>query len=166
MRRPSFFNGYSFFRTERVQRMKKVFDNEVILPEVARLIEQGHSVTIPVRGNSMNPFLADGRDCVTLGGFVPEELQTGVTVLAKDMEGRFVLHRIIARRDEKLRLQGDGNLRQTEETTPAQVAGKVIAVIRKGKRYAADGVLWRTYSYCWVRLAPCRWYLLALYRRL
>lgn len=78
--------------------MKKVFDNEVILPEVARLIEQGHSVTIPVRGNSMNPFLADGRDCVTLGGFVPEELQTGVTVLAKDMEGRFVLHRIIARR--------------------------------------------------------------------
>ena len=85
--------------------VKKVFDNEVILPEVARLIEQGHSVTIPVRGNSMNPFLADGRDCVTLGGFVPEELQTGVTVLAKDMEGRFVLHRIIARRDEKLILQ-------------------------------------------------------------
>lgn len=36
--------------------VKKVFDNEVILPEVARLIEQGHSVTIPVRGNSMNPF--------------------------------------------------------------------------------------------------------------
>ena len=80
MRRPSFFNGYSFFRIERVQRMKKVFDNEVILPEVARLIEQGHSVTIPVRGNSMNPFLADGRDCVTLGGFVPEELQTGYRI--------------------------------------------------------------------------------------
>ena len=74
--------------------MKKVFDNEVILPEVARLIEQGHSVTIPVRGNSMNPFLADGRDCVTLGGFVPEELQTGVTVLAKPSAYAEYSHRI------------------------------------------------------------------------
>lgn len=97
---------------------KKKFDNEILLPEVARLISGGHSVTIPVRGNSMGPFLADRRDRVTLGGFVPDDLQPGVTVLARETGGRIVLHRIIARSGDRLILQGDGNLRQTEETAP------------------------------------------------
>ena len=37
--------------------MKKSIPNEILLPEVARLIKEGHTVTITVRGNSMNPFL-------------------------------------------------------------------------------------------------------------
>ena len=39
--------------------MKKSIPNEILLPEVARLIKEGHTVTITVRGNSMNPFLVD-----------------------------------------------------------------------------------------------------------
>ena len=46
--------------------MKKSIPNEILLPEVARLIKEGHTVTITVRGNSMNPFLVDRRDRVTL----------------------------------------------------------------------------------------------------
>ena len=42
--------------------MKKSIPNEILLPEVARLIKEGHTVTITVRGNSMNPFLVDRRD--------------------------------------------------------------------------------------------------------
>ena len=41
---------------------KKIIPNEVLLPEVARLISEGHTVTLTVRGNSMNPFLVDRRD--------------------------------------------------------------------------------------------------------
>ena len=44
--------------------MKKSIPNEILLPEVARLIKEGHTVTITVRGNSMNPFLVDRRDRV------------------------------------------------------------------------------------------------------
>ena len=47
--------------------MKKSIPNEILLPEVARLIKEGHTVTITVRGNSMNPFLVDRRDRVTVG---------------------------------------------------------------------------------------------------
>ena len=61
--------------------MKKSIPNEILLPEVARLIKEGHTVTITVRGNSMNPFLVDRRDRVTLGDFTTEQLQPGVTVL-------------------------------------------------------------------------------------
>lgn len=77
--------------------MKKSIPNEILLPEVARLIKEGHTVTITVRGNSMNPFLVDRRDRVTLGDFTTEQLQPGVTVLARDLTERIVFHRIIRR---------------------------------------------------------------------
>ena len=48
---------------------KRIIPNEVLLPEVARLISEGHTVTLTVRGNSMNPFLVDRRDRLVLGPF-------------------------------------------------------------------------------------------------
>lgn len=146
--------------------MKKVIPNEILLPEAARLIREGHTVTITVRGNSMNPFLADRRDRVTLGSFTAEDLQPGKAVLARDLTGRIVFHRIIGRNGDALTLQGDGNLVQTEETTVGQVMGLLTEVFRKEKRYAADGRTWRFYSYWWVKLKPVRRWLLALNRRL
>ena len=51
-----------------VQKMKiHHIDTEQYLISITRLIAEGRQVTIPVRGNSMSPFLADGRDSVLLG---------------------------------------------------------------------------------------------------
>ena len=36
--------------------------NNRFLPEVIRMIGNGHSVTIPLKGYSMRPFLEDDRD--------------------------------------------------------------------------------------------------------
>ena len=57
---------------------KRIIPNEVLLPEVARLISEGHTVTLTVRGNSMNPFLVDRRDRIILGPFTDDDLQPGV----------------------------------------------------------------------------------------
>ena len=38
------------------------FNNADFLPEVLRLIGEGHTVTLPLKGFSMRPFLEDGRD--------------------------------------------------------------------------------------------------------
>ncbi|MEL5895081.1 S24/S26 family peptidase [Bacteroides sp. GD17] len=146
--------------------MKKSIPNEILLPEVARLIEEGHTATIIVRGNSMNPFLVDRRDRVTLGSFTPEDLQPGATVLARDTTGRIVFHRIISRKDDTLILQGDGNLAQTEETSIDQVMGLMTEAIRKEKRYSAQSKAWRRYSYWWLKLKPLRRWLLAIFRRI
>ena len=64
---------------------KRIIPNEVLLPEVARLISEGHTVTLTVRGNSMNPFLVDRRDRIILGPFTDDDLQPGVAVLARDL---------------------------------------------------------------------------------
>lgn len=145
--------------------MKKIIPNEILLPEVARLIEEGHTVTIAVRGNSMNPFLVDRRDRITLGSFAPESLQPGAAVLARDTKGRIVFHRIIDRHNETLILQGDGNVAQTEETTVGQVMGLMVEAIRKEKHYPADGKVWKRYSYWWLKATPIRRWLLAAFRR-
>ena len=112
---------------------KRIIPNEVLLPEVARLISEGHTVTLTVRGNSMNPFLVDRRDRIILGPFTDDDLQPGVAVLARDTNGHIIFHRIIHRNGQELTLLGDGNIRITEQTNIANVMGVMIASILKEK---------------------------------
>ena len=40
--------------------MKKVIlSNDVLLPEIIRLLNEGESITMKVKGNSMLPFITD-----------------------------------------------------------------------------------------------------------
>lgn len=142
-----------------------IIPNDVLLPEVGRLISEGHTVTLAVRGNSMNPFLVDRRDRIVLGPFTRADLQPGVAVLARDTQSRIVFHRIIRRQGDDLTLQGDGNLRQTEQTCVADVMGIMLSAIRKGKEYPCSGRTWQRYSYWWMKLTPLRRWLLGIFRR-
>ncbi|WP_297975078.1 S24/S26 family peptidase [uncultured Bacteroides sp.] len=145
---------------------KKLIPNEVLLPEVARLISEEHTVTLTVRGNSMNPFLVDRRDSIVLGSFAEADLQPGIAVLARESTGRIVFHRIISRRGSVLTLQGDGNLRATEQADTADVMGIMLSAIRKDKEYPCSGRTWQRYSYWWMKLTPVRRWLLAVFRRI
>ena len=74
--------------------------------------------------------------------------------------GRYILHRIIAIDGEALTLMGDGNIRGTEQCTPEDVLGTVVAIERNGKKKKpGDGRFWRL-------IKPVRRYILAIYRRL
>lgn len=44
------------------KREEKLFSNLELIPEVISLLEEGHTVTLPLRGYSMRPFLEDNRD--------------------------------------------------------------------------------------------------------
>ena len=54
--------------------------NAVLLPEVIALLNEGHTVTLPLRGYSMRPFLEDGRDKALLQK--PQSIRVGDPVLA------------------------------------------------------------------------------------
>lgn len=140
--------------------------NELLLTETAQLIAQGHTVTHMVRGNSMNPFMVDRRDKVIIGPFTDADLKKGAVVLARHGGGSFVLHRIIRRRGNNIVLMGDGNVRGTEDTNPAHVAGVVRAIIRKNKTYSCQGRVWQTYSAIWQGLKPLRRIILGVWRRI
>lgn len=42
--------------------VEKQFPNDKFLPEVVRLLDEGHTVTLRLRGYSMRPFLENNRD--------------------------------------------------------------------------------------------------------
>ena len=140
--------------------------NDVFLPQVVELINEGHTVTIMARGNSMMPFIKDGRDSLFFSN-LNLDIRVGEAVLAEIHKGVFVCHRIVEIKDGKVTLRGDGNVQGTETCRIEDVKAQLVAVTRDGKYYDLNtSKVWKIYSFCWTRLLPLRRYLLALYRLL
>lgn len=139
--------------------------NAVLLPEVIALLDEGHTVTLPLRGYSMRPFLEDGRDKALLQK--PQSINVSDPVLAEIAPGHYVLHRIIGIEGERVTLRGDGNL-SNEYCTLSDIRATAIGFYRKGHTEAdmTNGRKWLLYSWIWIRLYPVRRYLLAAYRRI
>ena len=133
--------------------------NALLLPEVVRLLNEGHTVTLPLRGYSMRPFLENGRDKALLRK--AGSINVGDPVLAEIAPGHYVLHRIVGITGEHVTLRGDGNL-GTEQCKLTDVKAIAIGFYRKGRATldSTDSLKWRIYSWWWTRLLPLRRYLL------
>lgn len=140
-------------------------ENRKFLPEVIKLLNEGHTVTLLLKGFSMRPFLEDNRDKALLTK--AKDIQVGDAVLAETAPKHYVLHRIIKIQGETVTLRGDGNL-GTEVCHINDVHGLAIGFYRKGRTKIdkTNGFKWRTYSHIWMALYPIRRYLLAAYRRI
>lgn len=139
----------------------KQLPNEEFLPFVISELQSvaGKTVTLPLRGRSMRPFLEDNRDKAILT--ITPDINTGDAVLAEISKGHFVLHRIVAIDGNHITLRGDGNLND-EHCTFSDIRAKAIGFYRKGRNKAdmTEGYKWRIYSWLWTRLFPIRRYLL------
>jgi SOS-response transcriptional repressor LexA len=140
-------------------------DDAEVMSEVVRLVAEGVSVTLPVNGMSMLPFIIGGRESVVLQK--PTALREGQVVLAWVDGTRYVVHRIIGIDGEHITLMGDGNLVGTEHCTAADVKGVVTHVMDAQERLR-DLYSWhrRWAARLWRWLRPVRRYLLAIYIRL
>lgn len=139
--------------------------DDTIIEEAIRLVEDGVSVTLPVNGNSMLPFIIGGQESVILQK--PVQSKKGDVVLAWVNGGRYVVHRIIAIEGEAVTLMGDGNLSGTEHCTLKDVKAKVTHVVGADERPHDLYCRWRRVAArLWWHLRPVRKYLLAIYRRL
>jgi SOS-response transcriptional repressor LexA len=144
--------------------MEKVtVSNEILLPEIARMVADGMSVTLRGKGNSMLPFIVGGRDSVVLQK--PSSLKTGDIILARTTDARFVLHRIIGIDGNHITLMGDGNLIGTEQCTTNNVLAKAVKIIRNDCYIDTDDIKEQRKAVLWYKLKPMRRWLLAIYRR-
>jgi hypothetical protein len=145
-----------------------------IMAEAIRLVGEGVSVSFPVNGCSMLPFIVGGRDSVILEK--PENLRVGDVVLAhaipdnvallENAEKRYFIHRIVALSDENVVLMGDGNLVQREYCKRSEVYAKVVCVVQpNGKKCPTGAFGGRIAAKVWYILLPVRRYLLWIYRR-
>lgn len=141
--------------------------NDILIPQIRRVIDEGHTATFRVRGVSMRPFLEDCRDKVLLEP-LRREPRKGDVVLAEVSPKRYVLHRIVRVDGTHVTMRGDGNVCGTEEFESDAIIGIVTAFYRKGRERAdlVTGAKWRIYSRVWLALTPLRRWLLAAHRRI
>ena len=141
-------------------------DKAVMMEEIRTLISEGKTVSLTVKGNSMNPFMVHLRDQITLGPWKDEDIRKGTVALVKDTRGNYLIHRIISRDENTVTLLGDGNIGMTETATMENIIGIMHKITRKGHEHASDGLIWRCYSWIWSVLTPLRRWPLGLWRRL
>ena len=139
--------------------------NAVLIPEIIKYLEQGHTVTLPLKGFSMRPFLESNRDMALLTS--PKNIKVGDPVLAEIAPKQYVLHRIININGEHVTLLGDGNL-TPEYCLLSNIKASIDGFYRKGRKKLdrTDGRKWKLYSKIWITLRPLRRWLLAFYRRI
>ena len=138
-------------------------NNTKIIDEAVALLYDGYSVTLPVAGRSMLPFIIGDRESVILNK--PENLRRGIIALAWVEQRRYVLHRIERIEGDKVTLMGDGNLQGVERCTFADVKAKATHAISSRGRRRYLYTPWRVKaSRLWLRLRPIRRYLLKIYK--
>ena len=138
--------------------------DELIIQEAVRLVQDGVSVTFPVKGRSMLPFIFGGRESVILQK--TGSLQRGQVVLAQVGPDRYVVHRIIKVEPDRITLMGDGNICGTESCTPSNVLAIATHVVdEKGKRRTLESKGQMFKARVWYVIRPLRRIILAVLRR-
>ena len=138
--------------------------DEQIIQEAVRLVADGVSVTVPVKGRSMIPFIIGGRESVVLQK--PGNLQRGQVALAQVGQDRYVVHRIIKAEPDRITLMGDGNIRGTESCLPSNVLAIATHVVdEKGQRRTLESKGQMFKARVWYAIRPLRRIILAVLRR-
>ena len=138
-------------------------DNGVI-EEAVRLVQKGVTVTFPVTGQSMLPFIIGGKESVIL--HAPGLTAVGDVVVAWVDGNGYVVHRIINIDGDRVTLMGDGNVRGTEHCLLKDVKARVTHVVDAKDKTHYLYNRWRMLgAKVWYWLRPIRRYLLAIYRR-
>ena len=141
-----------------------VVPNEELFADVTRLLDAGHRVTINCKGMSMLPVIRGGRDQVVLE---KRDAYSAGDIVLFSIAGKYILHRIVSTDGKVVVTMGDGNIRGTESCRVGDIHGKVVRILRAGRRskdpdsFGAKGFL-----KVWTFLLPVRRWILAVYRRL
>lgn len=141
----------------RVQDMEEktvVLTNEDAAQKITAVIGSGELFPLKVTGNSMRPFLRDGRDTVWLKA--PEEIRRGDIVFFRRGDGSFILHRVRKiLSDGKLLVNGDAQA-WCETVEEKNVIAKVSGITCEGKTVSADSPRLRFFSALWYPTRPLR----------
>ena len=132
-----------------------------MMPLIEEKLAAGGEAVITVKGTSMNPFFLDGKTSVTLTKPTLPLKRLDVILYETD-NGAIVLHRIIGKKGEYYRTEGDG-LRFCEVVAPHSVKA-VVSAFQTGEKITRSddprylfrvrlwGLLWpfrRLLLWCW-----------------
>lgn len=137
--------------------------NDDFFSAVKEEISEGLTLRIKPKGESMTPFIVEGRDEIILSMPCECSFRRGCILLAEIGMGRQVAHRVSRVDGEILTLRGDGNLVLTEQCSRSDVIAEVVAVVCKGRKIKKGSLRWTLFSYLWPSSPFIRKVLLKLY---
>ena len=112
-------------------------------------------IKIQLNGKSMEPLIRMNRDIVTIVPLKREPVK-GDIVMFLDIKGRYCAHRVRRVETDRILTLGD-NCRQCDPwTAKKDVAGLIISVERKGRKYSLDSPVLRFYGKVRMALLPVR----------
>ncbi|MCM1089487.1 MAG: S24/S26 family peptidase [Muribaculum sp.] len=131
-----------------------------ISPE--KLLMEGRTIQFTPMGYSMYPLLVPGRDqavVAPMGDTVPRR---GDVVLYRRIGGILVLHRVWKHKRDGFYMVGDNEKTVEGPLQREQLKGILVAVVRKGRSFSADHILYRMAAGLWLWLRPFRPHLAGL----
>lgn len=153
---------------------KLIVENDEFFGKVVSLLVEGHSVTVPVKGVSMLPFIRGDKDSVVLEGVESctpyGKSRIGVNVgdiVLFRYKGRYIMHRILRIENNQAVIQGDGVARNMEICSLDDIYGRVTQIRKNGKTPIdpySDSM--KREVALWMRFRPIRRYILFVYRHL
>lgn len=106
--------------------------NNVYIPVLKDLVEEGKEVSMMISGSSMNPFLIHQRDYILMKK-PEEELKAGDMVFFQRRDEAYVMHRIHhINKEGKLFIIGDAQVDMEGPIDKEQVFAIITKVKRKG----------------------------------
>lgn len=146
--------------------MKRLLDTQQYLDTLCQMLREGEkTVSVPVAGSSMVPFLSDGDTAYLEQPSTP--IKRGDIVLYTRSNGRYVLHRVCrVRRDGSFFMVGDAQTQLEHIGSREQVHARVTGVLHRGKYLTPGSLRWWTYRHIWLLLRPLRPQLMQLHKKL
>ena len=121
------------------------------------LSEQGKIISSNV-GVSMLPLLREGKDLFFIEKKGAERCKVGDVVLYR-RKRQYVLHRVIDVREKDYVLLGDNCTSKEYGIKDCDILAVMTSFIRNGREHSVNELVYRVYSFVWLKLAPMRIFL-------
>lgn len=138
-----------------IERVTKSVDTTQLMETYRELLQSVDTLPLLVSGNSMAPFLVDGRDTVYLTR-LDRPLKVGDIVLYKRTNGDYILHRICKAEGAAYCMIGDAHTVPEWGISREQIFARVSWVQRKGKQQKPGCFWWFFFEKVWIRIIPLR----------
>jgi hypothetical protein len=140
-----------------MERNIRVLSPDVLLEEYRELLEDERVEALPllISGNSMSPFLVDGRDTVYLSRLT-KPVKKGDVILYQRKNGAYILHRVYKIKNGSFTMLGDAQTEPEEGILPEQIVAVMTSADRKGKKETPGSFWWEFFEKVWIRIPALR----------
>lgn len=138
--------------------------NRVLEKTIAIPIDEWHTlslddacvkVEIQLAGHSMQPLIRKNKDFVTIQP-MRRKILKGDIVLFKNIDGRYIVHRVRKINIDKLQTMGDNCTQPDREISENEILGYVTHIHRGNITIFVDTPIWRLFGCFWLSIHPLR----------